>query len=241
MPLRELLTRNVIVASGNYAFLALVDMCFRALQPIFLSTPIALGGLGLDPPAIGTIISLYGILNSLFTVFFFARLVDCYGLKRVYLMGVSASVPCFSLFPVINYLARNSTEGSGRLGAEVWVAVGLQVIMAVLICSCYGMCPAPRNLNYSWISFLRLSVSGAVYIFIAGAAPNKASSGATNGLAQQSVSIVRAVGPALVSSLYSLSIDKDHHYMNGGLVYYVTVGLGLVSIWVGSLLPNRPR
>jgi hypothetical protein len=79
-----------------------------------------------------------------------------------------------------------------------------------------------------------------VFIFIAAAAPNRASLGATNGVAQLSVSIVRAVGPALVSSVYSLSIDKEHHYMNGGLVYYLTVALSFGAIWVGSLLPKRP-
>ena len=79
-----------------------------------------------------------------------------------------------------------------------------------------------------------------MFIFIAAAAPNKASLGATNGLAQASVSIVRAVGPALANSLYSLSIDEDHHYMNGGLVYYVTVVLCLCAIWMGSLLPSHP-
>ena len=79
-----------------------------------------------------------------------------------------------------------------------------------------------------------------MFIFIAAAAPNKASLGATNGLAQLSVSIMRAVGPALASSVYSLSIDKDHHYMNGGLVYYLTVALGFGAIWVGSLLPKNP-
>ena len=85
-----------------------------------------------------------------------------------------------------------------------------------------------------------LSVSGTVFIYIAAAAPNKASLGATNGLAQVSVSIVRAVGPALVNSIYSLSIDEDHHYMNGQLVYCVTVALSFGAIWVGSLLPKHP-
>jgi hypothetical protein len=79
-----------------------------------------------------------------------------------------------------------------------------------------------------------------VSIFVAAAAPNGASLGATIGLAQLSVSIVRAVGPALANSMYSLSIDEEHHYMGGGLVYYVTVALSLGAIWVGSLLPQHP-
>ena len=86
----------------------------------------------------------------------------------------------------------------------------------------------------------RIYISGAVFIFIAAAAPNKASLGATNGLAQLSVSAMRAVGPAFVSSVYSLTIDEKHHYMNGGLVYYVTASLGVCGILVGSLLPKHP-
>jgi hypothetical protein len=72
----NLLTRDMIAASANYALLALVDMSHRALQPVFFSTPIALGGLGLDPPVIGTIISFFGILNGVITVFFFSRMID---------------------------------------------------------------------------------------------------------------------------------------------------------------------
>ena len=77
-----------------------------------------------------------------------------------------------------------------------------------------------------------------MFIYIAASAPNKASLGATNGFAQLSVSVVRAIGPAVASSVYSLSIDKEHHYMNGWLVYYVSVALSFGAIWAGSLLPK---
>ena len=229
----------MVVASANYAFLGLIDISFRTLQPVFLSTPIALGGLGLDPPAIGTIMSSFGILNGFFAVCFFSRMADYFGVKWVYLIGMTAAIPSFALFPIINFLARNSIERSGELGLEVWAAISLQVAMVVLVCMCYGT-SAPTNLYCPRIRLPRLSISAAVFIFIAAAAPNKASLGATNGLAQLSVAIVRAIGPALASSVYSLSIDETHHYMNGGLVYYMTVALSLGAIWLGTLLPNNP-
>ena len=77
-------------------------------------------------------------------------------------------------------------------------------------------------------------------MFISSAAPNRASLGATNGFAQVLVSTIRAVGPMLVSSMYSLSIDREHHYMNGGLVYYAIVAISLGGIWMGLLLPKSP-
>ena len=136
--LRNLLTRDVIVASASYSFLAVVDISFRTLLPVFLSTPVAVGGLGLDPPAIGTIMSVSGILSGIFTVFLFSPMTDYFGVKRVYLIGAIAAVPCFALFPVMNYLARGSIECSGRLGLGVWVVVGLQILMRMLNAQCYG-------------------------------------------------------------------------------------------------------
>ena len=139
--------RDVLVATVNYGFLALVDISFSTLQPIFLATPIALGGLGLDPPAIGIIMSCYGVLSGVFTMFFFSRMADRFGVKRVYLMGITAGVPSFFLFPVISYLARRSIERSGELGTEVWVAVGLQVSASVLLSTCFGA-SILKKLNY---------------------------------------------------------------------------------------------
>ena len=151
LPLRDLLTREVLVASANYALLALVEISFRTMQPLFLSTPIAVGGLGLDPPIIGAVMSAYGILNGVFTVCFFSRLTDYFGAKRVYVMGISASAPCFLLFPVINHLARNSIERSGGLGMGVWLVVGLQVVLSVFVSSsCFGA-HVSKHLDHPWI------------------------------------------------------------------------------------------
>jgi len=40
---------------------------------LVLSTPTAFGGLGYDPPMIGSIMSFFGILNGIFIVFIFSR------------------------------------------------------------------------------------------------------------------------------------------------------------------------
>ena len=125
----------MLIASANYALLALVDISFASLYPVFLSTPIELGGLGLDPPMIGTLVSVFGTLGGVFTVFFFSPMTDYFGVKCVYLMGISAAVPCFALFPIISYLARNSTSG---LGMAVWVAVGTQLALCAMVWMCYG-------------------------------------------------------------------------------------------------------
>jgi len=133
VPLRALLTRRVIIAAGNYALLSLVDIAFRAIQPLFLSTPIHLGGLGLPPSTIGTLLSIFGVLNGVFQVLFFAQMNDRWGSKRVFFWGIASAIPAFALFPIINYIARY--QGYSIM---VWIAVGFQIVLSIILCLSFG-------------------------------------------------------------------------------------------------------
>ena len=133
LPLRQLLVPRVIVAAGNYAFLAIVDITLRAVQPVFYSTPIELGGLGLDPQVIGMIMSLYGIVNGLTQIFLFGKIHDRFGTKRVYMTGLASVLPVFGLFPIINEFAR--LEG---LSSTVWALTIGQALLSIIINFAYG-------------------------------------------------------------------------------------------------------
>ncbi|EKM78054.1 hypothetical protein AGABI1DRAFT_114886 [Agaricus bisporus var. burnettii JB137-S8] len=209
LPLRSLLVFRVIIAASNYAFLSLVDIAFRAIQPVFLSTPIEMGGLGLPPSTIGNILSVYGVLNGFIQIFFFAKMHDRWGSKKVFTAGIAACIPMFLLFPIINYLAR-----SQGLTPLVWGFVSLQVGLAMM-----------PSLSFS-----------SIFIFITAASPNKASLGATNGLCQVAVSVMRAFGPAAANSLFSLSMA--YNLLGGYLVYYILVVIVGIALFVASILPS---
>lgn len=81
-------------------------------------------------------------------------------------------------------------------------------------------------------------MAGAVFIYIVEASPNRASLGATNGLCQLSVSLMRTIGPAAVNSLFSLSIEKG--YLGGWMVYYALMATTFAALCVGAQLPRRP-
>ncbi|KXN88656.1 hypothetical protein AN958_06924 [Leucoagaricus sp. SymC.cos] len=209
LSLRNLMTFQVIIAGANYAFLALVDIAFRAIQPLFFSTPVELGGLGLPPSTIGNILSTFGILNGVFQVFFFARIHDAWGSKKVFIVGIASGLPLFLSFPVISYIVR--TQG---YCFTLWIAVGAQILLSIL-----------PSLSY-----------GAIFIFIQAASPNRASLGATNGVCQVAVSVMRAIGPATANSLFSLSIANN--YLGGYLVYYMLVVIVGAALFVASILPS---
>ncbi|KAG1733578.1 major facilitator superfamily domain-containing protein [Suillus paluster] len=209
LPLRSLLIPKVIIAAGNYAALSLLDIAFRAVQPLFFATPLELGGLGLDPPRIGNILAIYGVINGLFQIFFFADLHDRFGSKTIYSAAMAAAVPMIITLPILNAVAR--VQG---LSLTVWVIVGLQLVLSMIL-----------NLAYS-----------CVFIYIAAASPNHASLGATNGIAQLGVSIVRTIGPASATSIFSLSIKNPHQ---AWIVYYYMISLVCLGICASLFLPRR--
>ncbi|KAF8557096.1 MFS multidrug-resistance DHA1 sub-family [Imleria badia] len=209
LPLHALLIPRVLIAAGNYATLSLVEIAFRAVQPVFFATPLELGGLGLDPPRIGNILSIYGVVNGLFQIFFFADLHDRFGSKAIYSVSIVSGIPMVLTLPLINALAR--TQG---LSWSVWSLVAVQLALAIAL-----------NLGYS-----------CIFIYIAAASPNRASLGATNGIAQLLVSIMRAIGPASAASMFSISIKTPEH---AWFVYYYLMSLVCVGIGASLLLPRK--
>ena len=157
LPLRSLLTSRVLIAAGNYASLSLVDIAFRAIQPVFLSTPVHLGGLGLSPSSIGTVLSVQGISNGIFQVFFFALIHDRWGSKNTFIAGICAAIPVFVMFPVSNAFAR--TQGYSIV---VWVAIGLQNIASIAMCLSFGQCSL-HNLYFFFL--LTIDFRGHLYFY----------------------------------------------------------------------------
>ena len=133
LPLRSLLTRRVIISAANYACLSLIDIFFRAVQPVFYSTPIEFGGLGLSPAKIGNVLSALGLLSGVFQMFFFARIHDKLGSRVTFFIGIVAGLPVFAAFPVMNYLAR--TEG---YSFTLWAVVAIQIVISILMGLSYG-------------------------------------------------------------------------------------------------------
>ena len=228
LPFRALLVRPVLIAAGSYATFSLIDISFRTIIPVFYAMPIELGGLNLDPPAIGIILALFGIPGGIIQWLFFVPVHDWLGAKTLFVASVSLCLPMIALFPVINAVAR--VYG---LSYFVWFLVGLQMTLMMFACFAFGE-SAHRNEMANLMIHVQLAIT---IMYIGAASPNKASLGATNGIAQTIVSVMRAVGPAAVNSAYSLSIEEN--IMGGYFAYWVMVAMVGLALWVGYLLPKK--
>lgn len=69
------------------------------------------------------------------------------------------------------------------------------------------------------------------------AAPSKHSLGATNGIAQTCISIVRAIGPVASTSLFSFSLQRN--LLGGWLVYVVLVFVSALALLGTTYLPTE--
>ncbi|KAF8191917.1 hypothetical protein K438DRAFT_1762499 [Mycena galopus ATCC 62051] len=174
--------------------------------------PIEIGGLGLTPPEIGLILSAYGIATGILQVVFFARFVRAFGEKRVFVNGMLTCLPVFALFPIM------STQQYG-VSFAVYGLIGCVLALGALMDTSFDV-----------------RTSGAIFMFITASAP-KSSRGTVNGLSQTSVAIARAVGPALGTSLFSLSVERN--LMGGYFVYGVFFVLSCLALLLAVRLPDE--
>ncbi|KAG2134104.1 major facilitator superfamily domain-containing protein [Suillus clintonianus] len=210
LPLRASLTPKVLTVTASYVTMAVLYMAFSSILPLFYATPIELGGLSLDPPRIGATLAASGLAHGIFQLLFYARLNDRFGAGAIHTAGVSSGIPIVILFPVINVLAR--VHGVGLI---VWFCVAVQHALTTSLMMCYP-CMA---------------------LFIRAAAPNRASIGTTNGIAQMVAAGARIIAPASAASVFSYSMREGH---DAWLVYYYLMAIAFLALGTSLLLLRDP-
>ncbi|CUA78546.1 Protein ZINC INDUCED FACILITATOR-LIKE 1 [Rhizoctonia solani] len=209
--IRSVLTRRARIAIANYAFLAFTDITYLGLLPIVFAVSIQDGGLGFDPRTIGLVLGLQGIVTGLVQVFFFAPLHRRLGSKKLYVTGFLCYCLLILSIPVMHTLA------ALEMRRTLWAILGLHVALS---------CPA----------FMAFS---CVFIYVNSAAPSKDSLGTLNGISQTIISIIRAIGPATATSLFSLSVRKNT--LGGNFVYAILLGMSCVGVYASQWLKEEKR
>ncbi|KDR78788.1 hypothetical protein GALMADRAFT_244335 [Galerina marginata CBS 339.88] len=205
-----LLTFPVVISIANYVTLAFLNISVNALLPLFFHMPIDKGGLHLNPVTIGYIMGLYGAGTGTFQVLFFAKLVRRFGTRRIFIMSMATFIPVFLIFPLVSVLAK------------AWgVSWGVWILVAVML----------------FLLFFMDTAYGCIFMYVTESAPNRRSLGATNGLAQTTVSTARAIGPALSTSLFSFSIQ--HSVLGGYGVYAILTSLAALALLLAVQLPQQ--
>ena len=74
-------------------------------------------------------------------------------------------------------------------------------------------------------------------IYVTASSPSRSSLGATNGISQTTVSIARAIGPGLSTSLFALSLEKN--LLGGYAVYAILFVFSCLSLLLAVCLPTK--
>jgi len=208
LPLRELLTFPVVLSISNFVALAFLNISLSALLPLFFAMPVHIGGMGLSPATIGYCLSLSSTGSVIFQALFFARIIRWLGERRVFMMGMTSFIPIFCLIPIISIDAKHHGVSSAS-----WVLVTCILVLMGIMDMAYG----------------------SIFMYVTASAPNKRSLGATNGLSQTTVSIARAIGPAMSTSLFSFSVQKN--ILSGYGVYALLTFASCLALILAARLP----
>jgi MFS family permease len=210
--------------------MALSEICLFAIIPLFYSTPIELGGMGFSAATIGLCMGSYGIIDGALQVLLFARIVGRLGPKRLVISSFSVLPFIFAMFPIINMSAR-----AWGVTPLVWAMLYFQLLVVVFFCMSFGM----FNSSFQFI-FPTSSTelfSGAVFIYVTSSAPSRRSLGTVNGMAQTTVSITRAFGPASATSLFAYSLQTN--WLGGNAVYLMLCILPVLALFFAVRLPRQ--
>ena len=230
-PLKTVITAPVIIAVLNYSLLALCNIAYLAILPVYLaSVP-----LSLTPRTIGIFMGGMGIFNGTFQVLCTAALVERWGAKRMYQVSICAFFPLWMLFPIAVSTANNSS--TDPCPWILWLLACIGVVLVTITSmsfSKYSRLQSSHPIVYS-LGKLFLAV---IFLFIRSAAPARAALGTTNGLSQTMASFMRTIGPACATSLYAVS--REHQLLGGQLVYVVLLLISTLTLSASFLLPMTP-
>jgi hypothetical protein len=130
--LRALLTAPVLISVLNYSLFALSEISFAVILPIYLAS----SPLSLTPGAIGVFLGGIGIFSGVFQVLCTSALVERWGAKRVFQVGVCAYFPLWTLLPIVTSVV--ATDGTGSYSWRVWVLAVIGVVLVPITMMSYS-------------------------------------------------------------------------------------------------------
>ncbi|TFK35576.1 major facilitator superfamily transporter [Crucibulum laeve] len=210
LPLRKLLVYPVVISVANYVVLAFLNIAVNCLLPLFFTMPIEIGGLGFSPPTIGYILGAYGAGTGFYQAFYFSKIIRHFGERRIFVLGIASYIPVFMIFPLMSLTAQKS-----GITSTVWILLVFMLCLMAFMDMAYG----------------------CIFMYVTASSPNKRSLGATNGLSQSTVSVARAIGPAMATSLFSFSVQRN--ILGGYGVYALFACLSCFAVVLATRLPAQ--
>jgi hypothetical protein len=193
--------------------MAFIALAIGGVLPLFMYTPIHLGGLGFSEVQIGKALSGYAVAVTALQLLCFPPLQSRFGTLPLFRFGAIFYPLTCAMFPLTAYVAYKEQAATTLANAPIgldrtwtWIA---------LSCQLFVLCLA--NLVYS-----------CNILIIQASAPSRHALGTLNGIAQMMASFVRSTALASTPALFALSISRNLLGGHAVWLFMTCVGMGLV-------------
>jgi len=146
-----ILTHRVLLAILNFGFLAFLEVSLSAVLPIFLASSSGVGGLGLSPPSIGTILGSLGLVNGFILILFFAPAHKFLGTRFLYTFGVAIFAAIYGLMALMSQWVKGC---SGCIGWQSWALLAIIGLLCPIDSMAFSTTLVPAALDISPDEFI---------------------------------------------------------------------------------------
>ncbi|KAF2262927.1 MFS general substrate transporter [Lojkania enalia] len=196
-----------VVFLNNYVLL--LAFAFTAIDPVFLYTPVNLGGIGFAPELIAAAIGLAGVSQAVWLLFAFPPLHRRIGTGGVLRLCAAAWPFFFAVNPLANILLRYNLKVPFWIVGPAGAAIGSGVAMA--------------------FTANQLAVNDI--------APSHETFGTLNAIVLALAAGLRAFVPALSTSIYATGVK--YHILWGHFFWVIAILLAISLIPLLKLLPEK--
>ncbi|KAF9262151.1 MFS general substrate transporter [Marasmius fiardii PR-910] len=161
---------------------------FDVLFVLFCYSPVKGGGLGFSASQIGFSLATAGSTSALIQLFFMPSILRRYKLVNIYNVCIAFWPIVFAILPTLNLIARhgsNPGELDARSTSLLWLGIVITLALSRIGCLAYSV-----NM-----------------ILVKEAAPDPLALATLNGLVQCFMCLARAISPAVVGAVFSISVE----------------------------------
>lgn len=196
-----------VIAINQY--IALLAFTFTAVNPVFLYTPVYLGGVGFSDELIAAVVGFSGAAQAAWLLLVFPALHKRIGTGAVLRLAACIWPVFFAINPLFNVLLRHDLKIAFWTLAPPALGLGSSVAMAFT----------------------------AIQLAINDVAPSHETFGTLNAIVLALSAGMRSVAPALATSVYAVGVK--YRILWGQMFWVLEVAIGLGLALMLRLLPEK--
>ncbi|ORY33756.1 MFS general substrate transporter [Naematelia encephala] len=204
IPIRQVLNKKILRMFGIFGWTVAVAFSLGAAFPLYLFTPVKIGGQGMTPPQIAQIQAAAGLSQGIWLLFAMPRLDTKLGTKRLFIC-ISSFYPLVMIIPI---LANTFSRRSNPAGS--WTLIALYVFVGQ---AC--------QMTFTSVQLLLNACSPPSAI------------ATVNGIAVAICGIVKSIFPAAINALFALSVSRQilGGYLSWIVMAFLAAGVFVISFF----------